>query len=58
MHIRIEDDFDLKKIDNSGQCFRVKRLDKGYYRFTSGENEIYLQEAGERGFSASYNVRE
>ena len=36
--IKIYDDFDLKKIADSGQCFRVKEIENGLFRFITGKN--------------------
>ena len=43
MKITITDDFDLAKIAASGQCFRVKELENGYFRFITGENVLYIR---------------
>lgn len=53
MQIKIQDDFDLKKISLSGQCFRVKRFDDGAYRFITGDRVIYIREEENRIFSVS-----
>ena len=42
MEIRIEDDFDLKKIVDSGQCFRPKEIASGVFRFIVGENILHI----------------
>lgn len=42
MKIYIEDDFDLYKIAYSGQCFRVRELDKNTYRFITGNNTVEI----------------
>ena len=34
--VTIQDDFDLDKIIESGQCFRPQKLADGRYRFLSG----------------------
>ncbi|MDE6166901.1 MAG: DNA-3-methyladenine glycosylase 2 family protein [Acetatifactor sp.] len=47
MHIRITDDFDLKKISDSGQCFRVKELPGNIFRFICGNHILYLEQTGE-----------
>ena len=52
MEIRINDDFDLKKIVDSGQCFRPKEISSGVYRFVCGENILHLRELGEKIFEA------
>ena len=38
--IMIDDDFDLDKIIDSGQCFRPRRIEEGVYRFVSGEHTV------------------
>ena len=53
MQIEIQDDFDLGKITLSGQCFRVKLLDEGMFRFVSGDHVIYIKETGNHQFSIS-----
>lgn len=42
MIINIEDDFDLKKIAHSGQCFRVRELDKDTFRFVTKEKYVTI----------------
>ena len=50
MEIKIGDDFDLKKIVDSGQCFRPKEIEEGVYRFIVGENILHIRERGEQTF--------
>ncbi len=45
MNIKITDDFDLQKIADSGQCFRVKVFPDGMYRFITGSNILYIKQA-------------
>ena len=52
MEIRIADDFDLKKIVDSGQCFRPKEIEAGVFRFIVGENILHLRERGDQTFEA------
>ena len=52
MEIRIADDFDLKKIVDSGQCFRPKEIESGVFRFIFGENILHLRERGDQTFEA------
>ena len=40
--VAIQDDFDLDKIIESGQCFRPQKLSDGRYRFLSGSALLYL----------------
>lgn len=49
--IEIEDDFDLAKIADSGQCFRVKPFEDGTYRFITGNNIIYIQKIKEGSYA-------
>ncbi len=42
MRITINDDFDLKKIADSGQCFRVKEFAGNTYRFITGNEILYI----------------
>ncbi len=44
MTITIVDDFNLDKIYNSGQAFRIKKFDDGTYRFVYLENILYIKE--------------
>lgn len=43
MRIRIDDDFDLEKIRDSGQCFRVEPFEDGTYRFISSNQYLYIR---------------
>lgn len=47
MEIRISDDFDLKKIIDSGQCFRPVEIEPGLFRFITNDNILYIRERGE-----------
>lgn len=51
MIITIEDDFDLAKIDESGQCFRLLREGE-HYRFVNRENVIRIRPIEEKRFEA------
>ncbi len=50
MEIKISDDFDLKKIVDSGQCFRPKEISAGVFRFVCGEKILNIRAAGEKIF--------
>jgi len=50
--IQIEDDFDLDKILDSGQCFRPCRVQSGEYRFITGSQLLYLRPLGEGEYRA------
>lgn len=52
MELRIKDDFDLKKIENSGQCFRVRELENGDFLFISGKEVLFIREKSD-GFLLS-----
>ncbi|MCR5561508.1 MAG: 8-oxoguanine DNA glycosylase, N-terminal domain-containing protein, partial [Bacteroidales bacterium] len=43
MQLRIDDDFDLLKIINSGQCFRAALLPDDVFRFVSGGCVLYIK---------------
>ena len=43
--VAIQDDFDLDKIIESGQCFQPQKLSDGRYRFLSGSALLYLTPA-------------
>lgn len=47
MEIRISDDFDLKKIADSGQCFRPKEIETDVFRFIVGENILHMRKCDE-----------
>lgn len=46
MRIELWDDFDLRKIADSGQCFRVREWDDGTFRFVTGRDVLYLRRDG------------
>lgn len=58
MVVEIQDDFNLEKISQSGQCFRVRKFEDGVYRFISGDDVIYIQETGSHQFSVSCGIDE
>ncbi|MCR4901436.1 MAG: DNA-3-methyladenine glycosylase 2 family protein [Butyrivibrio sp.] len=49
MKIRIEDDFDLQKIAESGQCFRWNPNDKGGYSIVAGGRALNISNSGTEG---------
>ena len=57
MNIRIADDFDLKKIVDSGQCFRPKEIEPGVFRFIIGENILHIQKRDENLFEADCSAQ-
>lgn len=48
--VYIEDDLDLDKIIDSGQCFRPTRRSDGWYRFPAGQRLLYLRPEGENEY--------
>ena len=52
--VTIQDDFDLDKIIESGQCFRPQKLPDGRYRFLSGGALLYLVLQRSFRLAASY----
>lgn len=52
MQITINDDFDLDKITNSGQAFRIGVSSDETYRFVTGKHILYIQKAS----GAEYNI--
>ena len=49
MIIQIEDDFDIGKIAESGQCFRCSQSD-GQYRFITGNDVLYIKYVAKNTF--------
>ena len=52
--VTIQDDFDLDKIIESGQCFRPQKLADGRYRFLSGGALLYLTPLGAGQYDAAW----
>ena len=50
MHLLPQDDFDLDRIAESGQCFRWEPAEGGGYRIPFREECLYIRAAGEGGF--------
>ncbi len=46
MIIRVQDDLDLEKIENSGQCFRWMRMDHNTWRILSADACLYISALG------------
>lgn len=57
MKITIEDDFDLKKIADSGQCFRFNDCGD-YYLAVAGDRFVTIREAGENLYEFSCDEAE
>lgn len=53
--ITITDDFDLQKIADSGQAFRICNFEDGTYRFITGTNILYIRPNGKETFDISCN---
>lgn len=51
----IEDDFSLSKIVNSGQCFRAKELQDGWFQFISGSKVFRVKQVEHNGFLANWD---
>ena len=51
--VKIHDDFDLKKIADSGQCFRAKEIEPGLFRFITLNKAVYIRQVGEFDFDIS-----
>ena len=51
--IQISDDFDLQKIADSGQCFRVRRCEDGFYRFVTGGKVLYIRKISAKRYEIS-----
>ena len=58
MKVTIEDDFDLDKIANCGQCFRAKEIENGIYRFVTNRNVVYIKKLSEHVFDVSSDAYE
>lgn len=52
MLVSIEDDFDLEKICNSGQCFRYEKVN-GFYRFVTGNKVLYIKHYAQETYDVS-----
>lgn len=48
--VKVHDELDLKKIADSGQCFRVKEIEKGLFRFITRNKVIYIRQVDEFDF--------
>ena len=58
MEIRINDDFDLKKIVDCGQCFRPKEIERGTFRFIIGENILHISKRDEGLFEVDCTAQD
>ena len=53
MQVLVSDDFDLRKIADSGQCFRAKELAGGMFRFITGDSVLYIRPCAPQLFDVS-----
>lgn len=58
MIITITDDFDLKKIADSGQTFRCRIFDDGTYRFITREYILYIKKIENTQYEISCSLEE
>ena len=56
--VKIEDDFDLEKITDSGQCFRPSEISPGVFRFITLDHVIDMQKIGEGEYKISCSLAE
>lgn len=52
MELYIDDDLDLGKIADSGQCFRIRRLEDGFFRFVTDRSVLYIRALGSGRYEA------
>ncbi len=55
MEITVTDDFNLEKIAQSGQCFRVREFLDGTFRFVIGSNILYIKKVAEDSCLGSHS---
>ena len=58
MRITINDDFDLDKTANCGQCFRAKEIEDGIFRFITKASVIYIRKIEANIFDVSCDADE
>ena len=56
--VTIEDDFDLEKIAESGQCFRPKAVSEGVYRFIYLDHVLDIKKVDEETYQVSCGIAE
>ena len=56
--VKIKDDFDLRKIIDSGQCFRAKEIEKDLFRFMTKKYVVYIKQLSEESFDVSCSQSE
>ena len=58
MRFFVDDDFDLEKIAESGQCFRWEKADEQTYRIPAGNRCLYISALGDGWFEADCSENE
>ena len=58
MIVRIEDDFDLDKIAESGQCFRWRSVSDGGYNIIHAGESLYIRQTGDREYDVNCDANE
>ena len=53
MQVAISDDFDLQKIADSGQCFRVRDFGDRMFRFITGSEVLYIKKLSRARYEVS-----
>lgn len=56
--VKIEDDFDLEKIADSGQCFRANEVSEGVFRFITLDHVVDMQKIDEGEYKISCSLAE
>ena len=56
--VKINDDFDLKKIVESGQCFRAIEIGNGVFRFITKKYVLYIQKISDEIYDVSCSQTE
>ena len=56
--VDIEDDFDLEKIADSGQCFRAKEIKPGVFRFITLNHAIDMEKVNDITYKISCGISE
>lgn len=51
--VKISDDFDMRKIAESGQCFRAAEVKPDIFRFITQDKVIYMKQIGENKYDVS-----
>ena len=51
--IKIHDDFDLRKIIDSGQCFRAKEIENNLFKFITRKYVVYIKQVDAETFDVS-----